>query len=273
MEVIDFNKLYECDFNIFGIIAKRQHWKNGEKFFCNYPRSKHGFLFLNACTGTIALSDKVITAHAGSLVYLPKNTVYNVTFSNCEKNMVNSYIVSFDTTDVHGCEIAFSDTIKVFVAPRTVKEKMTEAAALYEQLHSCPSQIKICMYTILKSITVNADSKYLPKDYRIIKKGIDYINQSFDDNPNIGTAAKLCSVSTSHFRRVFKKYNGTSPKEYILDKKIEKAKEMLKSGLYTVSEISDVLKFSTPAYFTVVFKKKTGCTPSQYATCDIPHLH
>lgn len=265
MEVIDFKKLYEYDFNIYDIIAKRQHWKNGQKFCYATPRAQHGFLYLNACTATVTSSDNsVICAHSGEFIYLPKGIVYNVAFSDCADDTVNSYTVSFSLNNSLGEEIAFSDTVKVFCGPPAVREKMPEAASLYEQLHCCPSQLKICLYSICKAVSA-AENKFLPKDYRIIKNGIDYIHRCVDDNPNIDTAAKMCSVSASYFRRVFKNYNGCTPKEYILNKKIEKAKEMLRSELYTVSEISDILQFSTPAYFTVIFKKKTGFTPSQYS--------
>ena len=64
--------------------------------------------------------------------------------------------------------------------------------------------------------------------------------------------------------RLFKKETGLSIMEYYTILKIEKDKDLLRDKELSVREISDILSFSEPNYFTKTFKRITGFTPSAY---------
>lgn len=53
---------------------------------------------------------------------------------------------------------------------------------------------------------------------------------------------------------------------YLINLRIQKAKEYIIEGKYTLKEISAILNFDSPQYFSLQFKKLTGLTPSQYKT-------
>jgi two-component system response regulator YesN len=55
-----------------------------------------------------------------------------------------------------------------------------------------------------------------------------------------------------------------SPTEYRTQMKIERAKDLMERGEYSVAELSDVLGFNDPSYFWRVFKKVTGMNPTDY---------
>lgn len=74
----------------------------------------------------------------------------------------------------------------------------------------------------------------------------------------------MCAMSESAFRRSFKAASGISPKRYINNLRIKKAKQMLVNSDASVSEICSSLGFYDNAYFTKSFKKITGKTPVQY---------
>lgn len=76
-------------------------------------------------------------------------------------------------------------------------------------------------------------------------------------------ADKSC-MSYSWFRKLFKKYTGLSPNEYITEIRIQKAKEMLSSSEISVKEIAYTLQFGSISYFSMIFKNKTGLTPSEF---------
>jgi AraC-like DNA-binding protein len=69
-------------------------------------------------------------------------------------------------------------------------------------------------------------------------------------------------ISYTHFRSIFKNYSGQSPYQYYLNLKINKAKELLETGAYAVKEIAHDLAFENQYYFSRLFKKKTGISPS-----------
>lgn len=76
--------------------------------------------------------------------------------------------------------------------------------------------------------------------------------------------AKLCNLSLSSFKREFKKVYSDSPTNYIIEKRIEKSKELLSHTEMPISEIAYETGFQDPLYFTRLFKKKTGESPSSF---------
>lgn len=85
-------------------------------------------------------------------------------------------------------------------------------------------------------------------------------NQNF----RIDDVATELNVSYSWFRKAFKKYTGISPKQYVLQLKIEQAKTMLSNPLTPVKEIAFELNFESASFFSKQFKKKTGKRPELY---------
>jgi AraC-like DNA-binding protein len=77
-------------------------------------------------------------------------------------------------------------------------------------------------------------------------------------------AAEELQVGYSWFRKVFKKYTGIAPGQYIIQLKIQKAKELLSDPAKSVKEVAYDLQFESALYFSKVFKEKAGLTPVAY---------
>ena len=93
---------------------------------------------------------------------------------------------------------------------------------------------------------------------------IKYINENIHENISLTLGATLCNMSQSQFGRTFKRETGKTFKEYILLKKIERAKFYIKTTDKSFSEISDLLGFEDSSYFTKLFKKYEIITPKEY---------
>ncbi len=83
-------------------------------------------------------------------------------------------------------------------------------------------------------------------------------------NLSLEELAKLTNLSLSSFKRQFKKEFNDSPQNYIISKKIEKAKELLEISKMNINEIAYEIGFNDPLYFTRSFKKRVGTSPSSY---------
>ncbi|MEM7548289.1 MAG: AraC family transcriptional regulator [Bacteroidota bacterium] len=92
----------------------------------------------------------------------------------------------------------------------------------------------------------------------------EVVELHFSSNLSLEEMAKLCGLSLSSFKREFKKEFNDSPKNYITTKRLEKAKELLKVTSMSISEIAYEVGFNDPLYFTRVFKKKSGISPSNF---------
>lgn len=103
-----------------------------------------------------------------------------------------------------------------------------------------------------------------------IKKVIEFFSENYTSN-NYSSAeiAKLANLSTYHFIRAFKQHTGKTPYEYLIDLKIEKAKEMLRNRRYSITDVCFSCGFSNHSHFSTLFKKRLGVTPTEYRSTII----
>lgn len=90
------------------------------------------------------------------------------------------------------------------------------------------------------------------------------ILSSMQETIGAGELAEEAGLSVDYLSKLFKKYEGVSVTEYILNTKIEAAGNMLKYSDRQIGAIADYLSFGSLSYFSRVFKKKTGMSPKQY---------
>lgn len=76
--------------------------------------------------------------------------------------------------------------------------------------------------------------------------------------------ARRAGISADHFRRLFRRINGISAGEYILNSRMEAARQQLRQSSLSVGEIADVLGFSDISSFSRVFKTRVGIPPSVF---------
>jgi AraC-like DNA-binding protein len=100
--------------------------------------------------------------------------------------------------------------------------------------------------------------------YRKICLGRDFLTERYSGSFNLTEAAKYSCMSQYHFSRVFTKTFGESPYEYIVRLRIEKAKNMLITENFSVSEICEEIGYSSIGSFSFLFRKKVGMSPTQY---------
>ena len=97
-----------------------------------------------------------------------------------------------------------------------------------------------------------------------INQAIEFIYENYWKNFSLNEVAQAAHLSPYHFSRVFKAEVGQTPFEFLLDIKIEKAKELLRYEDKSITEICFECGFNTSSYFTRVFSKKVGLTPTAF---------
>ncbi len=99
----------------------------------------------------------------------------------------------------------------------------------------------------------------------VLFPAINYLekNYSIPDITNT-LLANQCNISEVYFRKLFTKEYGISPRQYIIDIRINKAKQLLTEGIYKINVISEKCGFTNPYHFSRLFKEKTGLTPTEY---------
>lgn len=97
-----------------------------------------------------------------------------------------------------------------------------------------------------------------------LKQIKDYIEDNLSEELAIANLAALVPMSEFHFARTFKTLTGEPPYRYILQRRIERAKILLKVTRFSAAEIAYQVGFSNPSHFTAQFRKLLGVTPKQY---------
>lgn len=127
-------------------------------------------------------------------------------------------------------------------------------AQLFERLHQ--SVERFCVqHTKAEQVTANKMRTQL----------MAYIGENFN-NKNLSLSVIADHLNTSVYvaTRLFKETTGKNFKEYVVDKRMEYAAELLKSTSHKVTEISNMAGFENAEYFSSLFKTKYGMTPTQY---------
>lgn len=91
----------------------------------------------------------------------------------------------------------------------------------------------------------------------------NYIENNYDTDLNLELLSYTSFVSKYHLLRLFKKYYGQTPRQYLIDTRIEKSKKHLKDNL-SVTETCFAVGFESIGSFSALFKTKTGKSPSEY---------
>ncbi|BDI33716.1 AraC family transcriptional regulator [Capsulimonas corticalis] len=97
-----------------------------------------------------------------------------------------------------------------------------------------------------------------------LRRVIDYIDAHLHRNLTLAEMAAVAQISPYYFSRQFKQATGASPYDYVLRRRIERARTLLRSGRFSVGEVAQQLGFSDQSHFTRHFKRLTGQTPRAF---------
>lgn len=93
-----------------------------------------------------------------------------------------------------------------------------------------------------------------------------YFNQNYNHEINIDAYASSLGMSVSWFIRNFKKYTGETPVQFITSLRMTNAQVLLENTTYSINEIARIVGYNNALYFSRIFHKQKGCSPSQYRT-------
>jgi AraC-like DNA-binding protein len=121
---------------------------------------------------------------------------------------------------------------------------------------------------IVRNETESNKNRLFPSKESMENHIISQIAEMIDENMyskfSVDDICQSMSYSRAYISKLFKVTTGYTPLEYILKKKIGEAKRLIREDKLNFTQISDVLCFDNPHYFSTVFKKETGMSPKEY---------
>ena len=169
-------------------------------------------------------------------------------------------------------DLQYSDDVMMLALPIKVDcgeemiRKIEEICAIWQRYawDSC----LLCRSHLLKMyyelcLAAQATDSEEEKD---IVKAKQYIHKSFGREFSFSELCRVLSISPSYLRAKFKKHTGLTISEYRDRLRMERAKEMLESGFFTLKEIAFSLGYYDPYHFSKAFKKAEGVSPGRRKT-------
>lgn len=114
--------------------------------------------------------------------------------------------------------------------------------------------LEVCAQSIYDKRWIRCEEKTIFENF------VEYVKQNIYNDISISDAALALKISRSHLSRILQTTQNTTFTNYLTDRRIEVAKELLLTTTMSVKDISTALKFKESTYFMRVFKQKTGYT-------------
>lgn len=198
-----------------------------------------------------------LTVGKNELIYLPQGSNYTVEpLEKCE-----CYAINFQL----GTDETFAPCVLPMENNAVEHFKNAENAFSAKKLgyeYACMASLYALFYEMLRV----AETEYVYKEKTaVLAPAVEYIHEHFfDGEVSVEALAARCGISTAYLRRLFVGKFGVPPVRYIERLRLERAKELLASGLYAVESACRLSGYRDVSYFCRAFKRETGRTPSEY---------
>lgn len=237
-----------------------------QDYFCNRKNGRldYQIIYIHRGSGHFYLNNEWITLSAGNIVlYRPgipqyysyyakeKPEIYWIHFTGNEcENILKQY-------DIKNCYIGERLYLKLLFQDIITELQLKKIS--YEDIVLHNFYILLCfIHRSFYSI-----SRPLDNDFSFDRLLLE-LNSKYANKWSVASMADYCKLSQSSFSHMFKDRMGMSPMHYLNYQRIEKAKDFLLSNSMTITNISRLVGFDDPHYFSRVFKKYTGASPQAY---------
>ncbi|WP_235631598.1 helix-turn-helix transcriptional regulator, partial [Mycolicibacterium fortuitum] len=191
-------------------------------------------------------------------------------------------LVEGDTAEY--CEIAIPDQLlgETTLIPRVkhrdplihqMVERIYEVAdrddALAQLLTDSVSETLRLLLTDMYTVDPPQRAEHRPDvlDAPTRSKIIEFLEDGMDSEITLEMLAQQAKMSVGGFIKAFRAAFHTTPYQYLLDRRIERAKSLLLDTTRTVTEISAMVGFSTPNHFATAFRRRVGTSPRNFRDC------
>lgn len=237
------------------------------------PRGRLDFQLLYVASGKTHFyfeEGKDTVVSAGNMVlYRPKEPQKYVYYGSEQAEV---YWVHFTGSNVRNILKSYGITNDMRVIPAgTLLEYSRIFKQMIQELQQCRAGYEELLAMLLRQIFIiinrqmtkerTLKSDYLDTEMELAQ---EYFNTNYNKDLNVEDYAASRGMSVSWFIRTFKQYAGTTPMQYIVALRITNAQMLLETTNYNVTEIGNFVGYDNPLYFSRIFKKQKGFSPSEY---------
>ncbi|MGL4737016.1 MAG: helix-turn-helix domain-containing protein [Cellulosilyticaceae bacterium] len=241
-----------------------------------YDEHKHRTYELNYIQSgrcVMVVEDKNIALRAGDCLLMPPNIRHHFMVDCSCKCQLIQFSFKIEHLAVSCSEL----NCFTLEQPFFKITHCTDVLQVLQQLHSYRNAKEYAMYQnqlfnlevqklfVLIALHIERGNEIEHQYEMTLLRGIvNELDCHYDQEINLETLATKYKISSRYLRTLFMKYVGFSATDYIALLRMEKAKDLLKSTKYTISEIAMDVGYNTVQYFSKVFTQKVGLTPKAF---------
>ncbi len=216
-------------------------------------RPSYGLSFAYGGRITYVLNGKRTVSDSSSAVFLPQGRTYRLLREESGNFPVINFTVKEDFT---------KEFIQIPLQHSLSYLKDFEALRTAWISGSDPARVMSIFYNILSNLAKEEKSS---DSHRILSPAMDYLAQHLSD-PSLSNKilADQTHISEVYFRKLFKETYGITPHQYILQARMNHAKQLLEEKSASITAISEACGFSSVYHFCRSFKQQTGMTPKDF---------
>ena len=197
------------------------------------------------------------------VVIIPKGCTYTI----YPRELGQTIMIEFDCAPdfVWDASRAYSFRIS---NPSLIARLFTEAEHVWTfKKTAFRNRCLSALYTIFAELERDNVRSYIDSHLQnAVRQAQSYLEAHFSDPElDVNTLAEVAGLSPSYFRRLFTEIYRLPPGQYISLIRMEKAKDLLSSGSCSVSEVAEMVGYSSIYYFSGAFRKAVGVSPSEFA--------
>lgn len=150
----------------------------------------------------------------------------------------------------------------------SIEAKLREIISHYRYEKKCSEfEDSLNIYELLIDLSQKISAGDVDADStreQVIDDALEYINENLGREMTVRMIADSVGMSESHFSRKFRKSMNSSPKEYLIRRRLTEAKRLLKTTSYTVKEIAFLVGFNSESHFVNTFSAQIGLSPKKF---------
>ncbi len=237
--------------------------------FCHTVHDYYELFFVIDGTLTLGLTEETHILHANDLIVCgphqprPRQTICDTPckYLTVVFDMGNAERIHF-LGQVFSCSASIQSALNKLIAQSMSHSFYTQTLMLC-YLQEIIVQLMQLSDQMHQSHPLAGSQQAIRAD--LLQQIVSYMNQKVADPITVDEICHKFFISRSSLQALFKSHLHTSPKNYLINIKLQKSKELIQKKCHTISEISYLLGFSSIHYFSRLFKKYYNISPSEYA--------
>lgn len=240
----------------------------------NRPRGRLDYQIIYIAAGLVHFhfdspeNETIVTA--GNIVLLRPKELQKYEFYGKDKTEV--YWIHFTGGDVKNIlrKYGLEDKKRIFRVGTSLEYERIFKQIIME-LQRCQSDYEEMLALLLRHLLITFHRE-LTREHVLTNEFLDrqmdaavtYFNSNYNMEINIEEYAASIGMSVSWFIRNFRKYTGSTPVQFLTSLRLTNAQMLLETTTYSINEIAGIVGYSNPLYFSRLFHKQRGCSPSEY---------